>query len=66
VLVRVNGQERELLEGATVADLVCALELAREVVAVQVDGVLVRRAEHALRVLCAGEEVEIVTLVGGG
>ena len=64
--VRVNGEERELPEGATVADLLETLGLRPEIVAVEVERVLVSRAEHATRQLANGERVEVVTLVGGG
>lgn len=64
--VLVNGQERELPEGATVADLVRALGLRLEQVAVERNKELVPRAAHELTPLCEGDRVEVVTLVGGG
>jgi thiamine biosynthesis protein ThiS len=66
VSIRVNGEERDVRQGETVAELVRELELRPEVVAVERNGRLVRRAEHATTALQAGDEVEIVTLVGGG
>lgn len=64
--VHVNGEERELPEGATIAVLIETLGLRPEVVAVEVERVLVSRAEHATRQLAEGQRVEVVTLVGGG
>lgn len=64
--VIVNGDERDLRDGATVADLLADLGLTGTRVAVEVGARLVRRADHAGRVLHPGERVEIVTLVGGG
>ena len=64
--LRVNGEERELAEGSTVADLVGELGLRPEMVAVEVERELVPRGQHAERRLNAGERVEVVTLVGGG
>ena len=62
----VNGAERELAEGCTVAELVHALGLRSEQVAVERNQRLVPRRAHAAEVLSAGDRVEIVTLVGGG
>jgi|GEM_PF-201726 len=62
----INGQQRVLNDGLTVADLVRQLQLVPERVAVEVNGQLVRRAVHADTPLRDGDRVEIVTLVGGG
>jgi thiamine biosynthesis protein ThiS len=61
----VNGAERSL-EAASVAALLAELELRPEVVAVELNGALVPRAEHGATTLAEGDRVEIVTLVGGG
>jgi sulfur carrier protein len=66
VKVSVNGVERELAEGTTVAGLVAALGQRPEQVAVERNQRIVPRAEHARTVLAAGDRVEVVTLVGGG
>jgi sulfur carrier protein len=49
-----------------VADLLVALNLPTTRVAVEVNRQLVRRAAHASHRLAAGDQVEVVTLVGGG
>ena len=64
--VVVNGEKREVPPGATVLDLLKALEIAPGPVAVEVNSNVVRRARHAEHRLEAGDRVEIVTLVGGG
>lgn len=64
--VRLNGDERELPDGLTVATLVTWLELAPEQVAVERNGTIVRRAEQASTPLEEGDVLEVVTLVGGG
>lgn len=64
--LRVNGEPREVPEGLTVAGLLELLELRSERVAVEVNTVVVRRARHAEHRLSDGDEVEIVTFVGGG
>lgn len=62
----VNDEPRELPDGASVADLVTTLGLSGARVAVEVNRILVRRAEHAVHRLGEGDRVEVVTLVGGG
>lgn len=64
--VEVNGAPREVPEGTTVARLLSELGLAPEQVAVERNGALVRRAEHASATLAQGDALEVVTLVGGG
>jgi sulfur carrier protein len=64
--VTVNDQDRDLPEGATVADLIATLALPGTRVAVEVNRQLIRRAQHAEHRLAAGDRVEVVTLVGGG
>ncbi|MEW6073076.1 MAG: sulfur carrier protein ThiS [Planctomycetota bacterium] len=64
--IRVNGEEREVAAGTTVAELVAALGLRPAQVAVEVNRVLVPRARHAQAILREGDVVELVTLVGGG
>ena len=65
-MVLVNGEPREVADGATVAKLLADLGLAAAHVAVEVNLELVPRAQHAGQSLAEGDRVEIVTLVGGG
>ena len=64
--VSLNGEARSLACGATVRDLVDELGLRPELVAVEVNKVLVPRARHGEQALVAGDRIELVTLVGGG
>lgn len=64
--VLVNGVERELPQGATVAVLLAELGLGTSAVAVERNQRLVPRAEHATAALAEGDRIELVTLVGGG
>lgn len=61
-----NGEDRELGDGATVATLVASLGLGDERVAVEVNRKLVRRATWTETTLAEGDVVEIVHFVGGG
>jgi len=64
--VWVNGEARQVPEGATVAALLEAIGAPGVGIAVEVNQELVRRSEHAARVLTAGDRIEVVGLVGGG
>jgi len=64
--VLVNGNARELPEGATIAALLAELDLGAAAVAVERNQHLVPRKEHATAVLAEGDRIELVTLVGGG
>ncbi|MCX8040527.1 MAG: sulfur carrier protein ThiS [Planctomycetota bacterium] len=64
--ITLNGEQREVPDGCTVAQLLQLLELPATRAAVEVDRKLVRRAEHAAFVIPPGAQVEVVTLVGGG
>ncbi len=66
IAITVNGEERRVPTGATVAQLLAELDLRPEAVAVEINRCLVRRADRELRRLESGDAVEIVTLVGGG
>lgn len=66
MILNVNGNPRELADGASVAELLAALNLAGKFVAVEVNLQVVSRARHDEHRLADGDRVEIVTLVGGG
>ncbi len=64
--IQVNGEPRRVPEDATVAWLIAHLKLQPKFVAVERNRELIPRAEHADCKLRTGDEIEIVTLVGGG
>lgn len=64
--ITVNGEPRTVPHGSSVADLVAALGLRPEQVAVERNRAIVRRAEHAATILAAGDRLEVVTFFGGG
>ena len=64
--ILVNGQNRLVADGSSIADLLELLELESRQVAVEVNLELVPRGRHAEHVLSAGDQLEVVTLVGGG
>jgi thiamine biosynthesis protein ThiS len=66
VNVWLNGQQRQLANGTSVAALLADLGLAANHVAVEINRELAPRADHSTRELAEGDRLEIVTLVGGG
>jgi len=63
--VTVNGDRRELTEGTTLRELVKQFNLTPEKVALELNRRLVRSEKYDTA-LKEGDEVEIVTFVGGG
>jgi thiamine biosynthesis protein ThiS len=66
IRISVNGQSREVARGTTVAALVVELKLPSKFLAVERNRDVVPRARHAETVLADGDQLEVVTLVGGG
>ncbi len=64
--VTVNGQRRSFAPGATLHDVVRALELEPERVAVELNRAIVKRDRWNSTTIDSGAEIEIVQFVGGG
>jgi len=64
--ITVNGNEHEIDDGATIAALVAGFNFDPLHVAVEVNEDLVTRKNYDSTILNEGDQVEIVTLVGGG
>jgi sulfur carrier protein len=62
----VNGEPVEVPPASTVADLLSTLDTAGKRVAVERNGEIVPRSQHAATALAAGDRLEIVIAVGGG
>jgi thiamine biosynthesis protein ThiS len=66
MLVTVNSERREIPDGTTLSELIRELGLDKSPCAAEVNRALVPKREHAGRTLRAGDNIELVTLVGGG
>jgi thiamine biosynthesis protein ThiS len=64
--IQVNGEPREAVRGATVADLLRELNIRPDRVAVEVNLDIVDRQEYERRNLCEGDRIEILSFIGGG
>ena len=64
--VTINGATHSFAAGTTIGQMLEELELPGEGVAVEVNRNIVPRRSHGEALLGDGDEVEIVTFVGGG
>jgi len=66
VNIKVNGEVREVPAGTTVSALLPMLGIEGGRVAVEVNREIVPKSEHGTHVLDEDDQLEIVTMVGGG
>ncbi len=66
ITITVNGESRELEDRASAPELLVLLGIKASLVAVAVNGVVVRRADLESTIISDGDAVEIVRAVGGG
>ena len=66
VLLRINGEDRRFEVAPTVGELLETLKVAPNAVAVEVNRTIVPRRAHEIHQLEDGDEIEVVTFVGGG
>jgi len=66
VKITLNGEDYEAEEGASVRDLLEALDLARQRVAVLMDGEVVRKAHFREVRLEPESKIDVIHMVGGG
>lgn len=64
--LRINGIEQETPEILSVADLADWLQLPAYGAAIELNGDVIRRSEHAATHLDNGDCLEVIRLVGGG
>jgi sulfur carrier protein len=65
MLVKVNGQDRDIPDNTTLRALVTDFKLTPEKVAIELNRRLARANQYDT-LLKPGDEIEIVTFVGGG
>lgn len=66
IQVTVNGEKQALQPNTTVLDLVESLQLTGKRIAVEMNGEIVPKSQHANTPLTEGAQLEIVVAVGGG
>lgn len=66
MMIAVNGKDRRLEPGITIAELLKSLDLEGTPVAVERNGETVPKSKLDSTTLSEGDRIEIVTFVGGG
>lgn len=61
-----NGEQRDIPEGASIRALLASLGVDQQRVAVELNEQVVPKARHAETTLKPADRVEVVTFVGGG
>jgi thiamine biosynthesis protein ThiS len=66
LVVKLNGEAREVFERSTLDDLVAKLSLTPARIAIELNQQVVRRDKWRETILSEGDRIEIVHFVGGG
>ena len=64
--VILNGEEQEIRDAMTIADLLKELQISLQYGAIAVNRKVVRKGDHEATRLQPGDRIEIVRPVGGG
>lgn len=64
--LKINGETRHFPEALTVAGLIDQLGYTGKRIAVERNGEIVPKSQHAATLLASGDQLEIVVAVGGG
>ena len=66
IRITVNGKPREIERELALPDLLAAFEVNPKLVAIAINGDVVPKDAYAAALVRAGDELEIVRMVGGG
>ena len=64
--IRLNGEERELLNAVTIGEMVGELQLPERALLIEHNGVALHRGEWAETKVADGDQVEVLRVVAGG
>lgn len=64
--ITVNGEKVDCLEGITLDDLLLQLKYDKRQIAVEINEVIIPKAEYEQHSIHAGDVIEVVTFMGGG
>ena len=64
--LKINGEPRQFSEALTVVGLIDQLGYTGKRIAVERNGEIVPKSQHATTALATGDQLEIVVAVGGG
>ena len=66
VSLKINGENRSFEGEPTIKEILEILQVPADAVAVEVNRTIVPRSTHDRHQLADGDEIEVVTFVGGG
>ena len=66
MIVRLNGEAREISRARTVAELVEELGLPGPTLLIEHNGVALRRSEWSDRAVAEGDQIELMRIAAGG
>lgn len=66
ISIEFNGKTIELQDGSTIADLLQQAKVESRFCAVELNLEIVSKDQYSSQSLATGDQVEVVTLVGGG
>jgi len=64
--IKINGETRQFPAAQTVSELIEHLGYSGKRIAIERNGEIVPKSQHASTALCSGDQLEIVVAVGGG
>jgi sulfur carrier protein len=64
--LKINGENRQFPENLSVAGLIELLGYTGKRIAIERNGEIVPKSQHASTALASGDQLEIVVAVGGG
>ena len=62
----INGKEKTLAQAVTLANLLAQLSYRQELVAVELNGKIIKQAQFTSTTVTDADKLEIVSFVGGG
>lgn len=65
-MIRLNGEEKHVTRGDSVAALVAQLGIDVRKVAIERNGEILPRSRYETTLLAEGDALELVTFIGGG
>lgn len=66
ITIQLNGEAHQLTGHVCIVDLIAQLKLSHGRIAVEINREIIPRSEHADRLICAGDVVEVIHAIGGG
>ena len=64
--IKLNGKVAEVVEGATLLDVLIQNQIVPELVACELNLTVIRRKNYSTTVLKEADELEIIRMIGGG